>query len=51
MICFMALILGKLLEIKTGLSLKRIGDALWKSVRRTCVMNAGARALDGFGQY
>ena len=30
LICFMALMMGKLLEIKTGLSLRRIRNALWK---------------------
>lgn len=30
LICFMALMMGKLLELKTGLSLKRIRDAIWK---------------------
>jgi len=29
LLCFMALILGKFLEIKTGLSLRRIRDILW----------------------
>ena len=30
LICFMALMMGKYLEIKTGMSLKRIRDALWR---------------------
>lgn len=30
LICFMALMMGKLLEIKTGLSLRRIRDTIWK---------------------
>lgn len=29
LICFMALVMGKLLEIKTGLSLRRVIDLLW----------------------
>lgn len=29
-ICFMALMMGKYLEIKTGMSIKRIRDELWK---------------------
>lgn len=30
LLCFMALMIGKFLEIKTGLSLRRIRDILWK---------------------
>lgn len=29
LICFMALVMGKFLEIKTGLSLRRVRDILW----------------------
>ncbi|MFW8567398.1 IS1634 family transposase, partial [Orrella sp. 11846] len=29
LICFMALMVGKLIEIKTGRSIKRIRDAIW----------------------
>ena len=29
LLCFMALMMGKFLEIKTGLSLQRIRDILW----------------------
>ena len=29
LICFMSLMIGKFLEIKTGLSLRRIRDLLW----------------------
>ncbi len=29
LLCFMALMIGKFLEIKTGLSLRRIRDILW----------------------
>jgi len=30
LICFMALMMGKYLEIKTGMSLKRIRNTLWR---------------------
>ena len=29
LLCFMALMMGKFLEIKTGLSLQRVRDILW----------------------
>ena len=29
LLCFMALMVGKFLEIKTGLSLRRVRDILW----------------------